>query len=345
MAEAARPPRRSPRRASRRRRSTIRALHIPSFYPVAVPTLETLAPDKRALLARGDAPRARTTRASSRPGALRRGDQGDPHRHQRRQAGARRQPLLRFGVRAIAEDDGKRQEGSGGGGGRFGMDYFDAPAARVARRARRRARRSRCSTPSRRPPARWRSCSAPATPASCCTRRSATASRPTSTARGPPTTRASIGKRVASELCTVVDDGTISRARHDQRRRRGQPEPRRTCSSRTASSSATCTTACRRKHYGIEPTGNGRRESFRHNPLPRMTNTILLAGPHDPEEIMQAREARRLRQALRRRPGRHLQRRLRLLADRGLPDRGRQDHRAAQGREPDRQRPRRAHAR
>ncbi|MEI9953202.1 MAG: metallopeptidase TldD-related protein [Pseudomonadota bacterium] len=40
------------------------------------------------------------------------------------------------------------------------------------------------------------------------------------------------------------------------------------------------------KHFGVGFTGNGRRENFACAPMPRMTNTVLLAGPHDPEEIL-----------------------------------------------------------
>jgi TldD protein len=42
------------------------------------------------------------------------------------------------------------------------------------------------------------------------------------------------------------------------------------------------------KHFGVDASGNGRRQSFRHNPLPRMTNTLLLEGPHDHEEIIRS---------------------------------------------------------
>ena len=58
---------------------------------------------------------------------------------------------------------------------------------------------------------------------------------------------------------------------------------------------------------GMAPTGNGRRESFAHAPMPRMTNTFMLGGNDDPAELVEPRQERHLRQELRRRAGRHHQ--------------------------------------
>ncbi len=97
-----------------------------------------------------------------------------------------------------------------------------------------------------------------------------------------------LGETVASPLCTVVDDGTLAR-------RRGS------LNIDDEGTPTECTTLIENgvlKGYmqdrlnarlmGMKPTGNGRRESFAHTTLPRMTNTYMLPGPHDPEEIIRS---------------------------------------------------------
>ncbi len=95
-----------------------------------------------------------------------------------------------------------------------------------------------------------------------------------------------IGERVATPLCTVVDDGTLAS-------RRGS------LNIDDEGTPTQCTTLIERgvlKGYlqdklnarlmKTAPTGNGRRESYAHLPLPRMTNTYMLPGEHDPAEIV-----------------------------------------------------------
>ena len=93
---------------------------------------------------------------------------------------------------------------------------------------------------------------------------------------------------------------------------------------------------------GMKPTGNGRRQSFAHIPMPRMTNTYMLAGSHDPEEIL--RSVKKGLYAVNFGGGQVdiTIGQVRVLLHRGLHDRGRQDRPAGQGRHPDRQRPGRA---
>jgi TldD protein len=95
-----------------------------------------------------------------------------------------------------------------------------------------------------------------------------------------------VGQPVASPLCTVVDDGTL-------------PGRRGSLNVDDEGTPTQCTTLIEGgilKGYlqdrlnarlmGVAPTGNGRRESFAHLTLPRMTNTYMLPGPHDPAEII-----------------------------------------------------------
>jgi TldD protein len=97
-----------------------------------------------------------------------------------------------------------------------------------------------------------------------------------------------VGEKVASPLCTVVDDGTLP----------GRRGSLTIDDEGTPTASTTLIENGVLKGYmqdklnarlmGVSPTGNGRRESYQHLPMPRMTNTYMLAGPHDPEEIIRS---------------------------------------------------------
>ena len=160
--------------------------------------------------------------------------------------------------------------------------------AGASTRSKRRGRRSSTSTPSTRPPARWSSCWVPDGPESCCTKRSATASKAISTARDVSAFAGRIGQQVASELCTVIDDGTIA-----NRRGSLNVDDEGTPTSRTVLIEKGILRGYLQDRLNarlmkMEPTGNGRRESFAHTPMPRMTNTFMLPGESTPEEIIKS---------------------------------------------------------
>ena len=90
---------------------------------------------------------------------------------------------------------------------------------------------------------------------------------------------------------------------------------------------------------GMAATGNARRQSYAHMPMPRMTNTAMLRRRHPPRgDDRLGLQARCLLRQFRRRSGRHHQRQIRLPVHRGLHDRGRQGDQPGQGRHPDRRR-------
>ncbi|MAG34432.1 MAG: metalloprotease TldD [Deltaproteobacteria bacterium] len=97
-----------------------------------------------------------------------------------------------------------------------------------------------------------------------------------------------MGQRVAAEGVTVVDDGTIP-----GRRGSLNIDDEGTPSQRNVLIENGVLVRCMQDRLnarlmGVEPTGNGRRESYAHSPLPRMTNTFMLAGEDDPEEILKS---------------------------------------------------------
>ena len=97
-----------------------------------------------------------------------------------------------------------------------------------------------------------------------------------------------VGKDVASALCTIVDDPTLFQGRGSLNVDDEGGEPRKNVLIEGGVLRGYMHDRLSARHFKTEPTGNGRRESFASVPMPRMTNTVLLAGPHDPEEIVKS---------------------------------------------------------
>jgi TldD protein len=195
-------------------------------------------------------------------------------------------PLVRFSVQVIAEHDGRREVGYAGGGGRFGYGYFvdEDRALALAREAVRSALINLEADPA--PAGTMTVVLGPGWPGVLLHEAIGHGLEGDFNRKGTSAFAGRLGERVASELCTVVDDGTLAD-------RRG---------SLTIDDEGTpteCTTLIENgvlKGYmqdklnarlmKMRPTGNGRRESFAHLPMPRMTNTYMRPGPHDPAEII-----------------------------------------------------------
>ena len=247
-------------------------------------------------------------------------------------------PLVRINVSVIAEQDGRREQGYAGAGGRYTLAELVEGGKPAEARARGRAPgagESRGGARTRGNRCRW--CWRRDGRASCCTKPSAMGSKGDFNRKGTSAFSNRIGERVASEHCTVVDDGTL-------------PGRRGSLNIDDEGTPSQCTTLIENgvlKGYlqdthnarlmGTRSTGNGRRESFAHMTMPRMTNTYMRPGPHDPAEIIASVDRGHLRGEFRRRPGGHHLRQVRVFRQRGLPHRERPHHRADQGRHADRQ--------
>jgi TldD protein len=95
-----------------------------------------------------------------------------------------------------------------------------------------------------------------------------------------------IGSRIASELITIVDDGTLPGVRGSLNVDDEGTEGQRTVLVENGILRSYMHDRISARHYRVAPTGSGRRESFRFPPVPRMRNTTMLSGPHDPQEVI-----------------------------------------------------------
>jgi TldD protein len=197
------------------------------------------------------------------------------------------QPLLRFGVRAIAEKNGKRQEGSSGGGGRTSIDYFVSKTPEW--HATEAARQALTMLDAEEAPAgQMEVVLAPGDSGILLHEAVGHGLEADFNRKGTSNYSGKIGTEVASHLCSVVDDATLVQSRGTINVDDEGNEPRRSVLIENGKLTSYMHDRLSAKHYGLRPSGNGRRESFACAPMPRMTNTILLAGPHEPEEILRS---------------------------------------------------------
>ena len=97
-----------------------------------------------------------------------------------------------------------------------------------------------------------------------------------------------MGQRVASPGVTVVDDGTIEHRRGSLTIDDEGTPTQRTVLIEDGVLTGYIQDRLNARLMGLQPTGNGRRESFAHSPMPRMTNTYMLPGAHAPDEIIRS---------------------------------------------------------
>ncbi len=197
------------------------------------------------------------------------------------------QPLVRFGVRVIAEKGGKRQEGSSGGGGRTSLGYFEGKSPEY--HAREAARQAIAMLDAQEAPAgQMEVVLAPGDSGILLHEAVGHGLEADFNRKGTSNYSGKIGEPVASDVCTVVDDATLLQSRGTINVDDEGNEPRSTTLIEKGKLVGYMHDRLSSRHYGLRPSGNGRRESFASAPMPRMTNTILLAGPHDPEEILKS---------------------------------------------------------
>jgi len=97
-----------------------------------------------------------------------------------------------------------------------------------------------------------------------------------------------IGKPIANKIVSIVDDGTIDSSRGAINIDDEGNAPEKTLLVDHGTLATYLHDSISAKHYGVKPTGSGRRESFRHSPMPRMRATYMMPGPHEDEEIIKS---------------------------------------------------------
>lgn len=195
-------------------------------------------------------------------------------------------PLVRMNVNVIVEQNGKREQGSHGGGGRFGYSYFldNALAKEYAEEAVRQALVNLEAIEA--PAGTMDVVLGPGWPGILLHEAVGHGLEGDFNRKGSSAFSGRVGEQVAAKGVTVVDDGSIKDRRGslniDDEGTPTQPN----VLIEDGILRGYMQDKMNARLMGVEATGNGRRESYAYLPMPRMTNTFMHAGEHDPEEIL-----------------------------------------------------------
>jgi TldD protein len=197
-------------------------------------------------------------------------------------------PLTRLNVTAIAEEGARREIGTFGGGGRVSFDFY-LEAERWQRFASEAARQAALKLSAVDAPAGTMTVVlGPGWPGILLHEAIGHGLEGDFNRKGVSAFAGRIGQKVASDLVTVVDDGTIANRRGSLNIDDEGTPTGRTVLIENGILRGYLQDRLNARLMGMAPTGNGRRESFAHPPLPRMTNTFMLAGQDDPADIIRS---------------------------------------------------------
>ena len=197
-------------------------------------------------------------------------------------------PMVRLNVSVIVEQNGRREMGSHGGGGRTDFNYFlqDDLMYGYAREAVRQALVNLESVAS--PAGSMPVVMAPGWSGVLLHEAVGHGLEGDFNRKGSSNYSGLIGQQVASPLCTIVDDATIAGRRGSLTVDDEGVAAQNTVLIENGILRGYMQDKLNARLTGVESTGNGRRESYAHLPMPRMTNTYMLAGETDPEEIIRS---------------------------------------------------------
>ncbi len=195
-------------------------------------------------------------------------------------------PLVRLNVTVIVEGNGRRETGSHGGGGRLTYPQFiERGLARVY--AREAVRQALVNLEAGEAPAgTMKVVLGPGWPGILLHEAIGHGLEGDFNRKGTSAFSGRVGERVAAPGVTVVDDGTLANRRGSLNVDDEGTPTRHTVLIEDGILKGYLQDTLNARLMGVAPTGNGRRESYAHMPLPRMTNTYMLAGRDDPQEII-----------------------------------------------------------